>query len=94
MICTVLCAVRQFLIQPSFLLLNHVCVCAHVTCTIIHRGAVMFCPFSVAVVGLAAAAVAAAGILPLYWFIYKYRFYKSNYKCYFRSLFKTNLWVL
>lgn len=33
----------------------------------------MFCPFSVALVGLAAAA---AGILPLYWFIYKYRFYK------------------
>ena len=47
----------------------------------------MFCSYSVAVVGLAA-----AGILPLYWFIYKYRFYKSNYKCYFHSLFKTEIY--
>ena len=49
----------------------------------------MFCPFSVALVGLAAAA---GGILPLYWFIYKYRFYQSNYKCYFHSLFKTEIY--
>lgn len=42
----------------------------------------MFCPFSVALVCLAAA----AGVLLLYCFIYKYRSYKSDYKCYFHSL--------